>query len=133
MPILSFAKITVDFPGVKALNDVSLDVNAHEIHALMGENGAGKSTLLKVLSGVQAPSIGAVMIEGQRVLFRSAADALSAGIAVIYQELNLAPNMTVAENLMLGQVPSRLGFVARSRLRERARAILNELGETVDP
>lgn len=133
MPILSFTKITVEFPGVRALRDVSLDVNAHEIHALMGENGAGKSTLLKVLSGVQAPSVGVVSIDGQRVLFRSAADALAAGVAVIYQELNLAPNMTVAENLMLGQVPSRLGFVARSRLWERARVILDELGETIDP
>ena len=128
-PLLSFDGISVEFPGVKALDDVSLDVNSHEIHGLMGENGAGKSTLLKVLSGVQPPSAGSLSIDGQKVVFRSTRDALSSGIAVIHQELNLALNMSVAENLMLGHVPSRFGFVARRSLRERALAILSDLGE----
>jgi len=132
-PLLSFDGISVEFPGVKALDEVSFEVNSHEIHGLMGENGAGKSTLLKVLSGVQPPSTGSLSIDGCKVAFRSARDALSSGIAVIYQELNLALNMSVAENLMLGHIPSRLGFVARRRLRERALAILSDLGESIDP
>lgn len=132
-PLLSFEGISVEFPGVKALDGVSFDVHSHEIHGLMGENGAGKSTLLKVLSGVQPPSAGSLSIDDRKVAFRSTRDALLSGIAVIYQELNLALNMSVAENLLLGHIPSRFGFVARQALRERALAILSDLGESIDP
>lgn len=131
--LLGFHGVCVEFPGVRALSEVSFSVNSHEVHALMGENGAGKSTLLKVLSGVQRPSAGSLSIAGQMTAFRSAREALSAGIAVIHQELNLAANLSVAENLMLGHVPSRFGFVARQALRDRALQMLTELGESIDP
>lgn len=131
--LLEADNISVEFPGVKALKGVSFHAEGGKVHALMGENGAGKSTLLKVLSGVNLPSGGGLRIDGETLSFRSARDALDAGIAIIYQELNLASNMTVAENLLLGQLPSRLGFVDRRALRARARDILGELGEDIDP
>lgn len=131
--ILEFEGVTVDFPGVRALDAVSFKVSTHQVHALMGENGAGKSTLLKVLAGVQAPSAGRVRIRGHYREFRSAADALDAGIALIYQELNLAPNMTVAENLLLGQIPGRWGVLRGKELRARAQTALVDLGEDIDP
>ena len=131
--ILAFEGVTVDFPGVRALDAVSFEVAAHQVHALMGENGAGKSTLLRVLAGVQAPSAGGLRVAGRAVSFQSAADALEAGIAVIYQELNLVPQMTVAENLLLGHLPARGGFLIRRRLQEQARAVLAELGEDIEP
>ena len=131
--MLRIEHVSVEYPGVKALDDVSFGVNARSIHALLGENGAGKSTVLRVLAGVQSPSLGHILIDGARVKFRSARDALSAGIAVIYQELNLAPNMSVADNLLLGQLPARRGFIHRRRILQRARAMLAELGEELDP
>ncbi|WP_428374496.1 L-arabinose ABC transporter ATP-binding protein AraG [Lichenicoccus sp.] len=125
--------ITVEFPGVKALKGVDLSVHRGSVHALMGENGAGKSTLLKVLSGVNTPSSGSIAVGGEQLQFRNAAAALDAGIAVIYQELNLVPELSVAENLMLGQLPRRAGFVDRARLLERAWGVLRDLGEDIRP
>lgn len=133
MSTLAINEVTVEYPGVRALDNVTLRVETQQVHALMGENGAGKSTLLKVLAGVQAPLTGTLTIDGRQVVFRSAAEALAAGIAVIYQELNLVPKMSVAENLLLGQLPSRRGFIAQRQLRERARAMLADLGEDIDP
>ena len=130
---LRFEGVSVQYPGVKALDEVSFAVSSRSIHALLGENGAGKSTVLRVLAGVQGPSSGHVLIDGARVKFRGARDALSAGIAVIHQELNLAPNMSVADNLLLGQLPARRGFIDRRRILQRARAMLAELGEELDP
>ena len=132
-PFLRLRGITVEFPGVKALKGVDLSVHRGSVHALMGENGAGKSTLLKVLSGVNIPSSGTLEVCGQTLAFRNAAEALSAGIAVIYQELNLVPELSVAENLMLGQLPRRAGFVDRRSLRERALGVLRDLGEPIRP
>jgi len=132
-PYLAFDDISMEFPGVKALNRVSFGVKTGEVHALMGENGAGKSTLLKVLSGVNTPTSGSIRLDGQPRVFRNAREALAAGLAVIYQELNLVPNMTVAENLMIGHLPVRAGLLHRRRLRERALAILRDLGEAIDP
>jgi L-arabinose transport system ATP-binding protein len=131
--LLEVDKLSVEFPGVKALKAVSFRAEGGKVHALMGENGAGKSTLLKVLGGVNRPSSGGLRIDGQAVRLRGAAEALDAGIAIIYQELNMAPNMTVSENLLLGQLPSRLGFVDRRALRARAQQIISELGEDIDP
>ncbi|MGL6252068.1 MAG: ATP-binding cassette domain-containing protein, partial [Billgrantia desiderata] len=128
-PYLRFDGISMVFPGVRALDGVSFGAHAGQVHALMGENGAGKSTLLKVLSGVNRPSEGALWIDGERHVFANAREALGQGVAIIYQELTLAPNMSVAENLLLGQFPATLGFVDRRRLRERAMRILEELGE----
>ncbi len=126
-------EVTVDYPGVRALDRVSFAAEAGEVHALLGENGAGKSTLLKVLAGIQSPTSGTLNIGGQRASFRSPADALAAGVAVIHQELHLAPELSVGENLLMGQLPARGGFLARAAMLERARAILAELGEPIDP
>ncbi|HCR96454.1 MAG: L-arabinose ABC transporter ATP-binding protein AraG [Halomonas sp.] len=128
-PYLRFDNISVVFPGVRALDGVSFAAHTGQVHALMGENGAGKSTLLKVLSGVNRTAEGALWIDGQRHVFSNAREALREGIAIIYQELTLSPNMSVAENLLLGQLPTRQGFVNRRKMRERALAILADLGE----
>ncbi|MEC8918877.1 MAG: L-arabinose ABC transporter ATP-binding protein AraG [Pseudomonadota bacterium] len=121
--------ITVEFPGVRALDGVSFSARGGEVHALMGENGAGKSTLLKVLSGVNRVTGGQLWIGGEPIVFANAREALRRGIAIIYQELTLSPNLSVAENLLLGQLPVKHGFLDRRRLRERAMTILEELGE----
>ena len=103
-PILEMRNITKEFPGVKALNNVSFEVAAGEIHCLVGENGAGKSTLMKVLSGVypHGEYTGDIMFEGKVQKFSSIRDSENAGIAIIYQELALVPEMTVYENIFLG-------------------------------
>lgn len=126
---LRFDAISVVFPGVRALDGVSFAAHAGQVHALMGENGAGKSTLLKVLSGVNRVAEGALWIDGQRHVFSNAREALREGVAIIYQELTLSPNMSVAENLLLGQLPTRQGFVNRRALKQKALAILADLGE----
>ncbi len=123
----------MEFPGVKALDDVSFDVRAGSIHALMGENGAGKSTLLKILSGAYSPTGGALAINGGKRVFTNTADALAAGVAVIYQELHLVPEMSVAENLFLGHLPQRFGIVNRRALADAARKQLELIGENIDP
>ncbi|GHC34061.1 L-arabinose ABC transporter ATP-binding protein AraG [Aidingimonas halophila] len=128
-PYLRFDNISVEFPGVRALDGVSFGAHAGQVHALMGENGAGKSTLLKVLSGVNQVTEGTLWIDGEQHVFANEREALRHGIAIIYQELTLSPNMTVAENLMLGQLPKKRGLVDRSLLDASARRILKELGE----
>ena len=131
---LAIEGISKGFPGVRALTDVSFDVAAGSVHALMGENGAGKSTLLKVLSGVNIPDQGRLLIGGQERRFRSTSDALKAGVAVIYQELHLVPELSVAENIYLGHLPANAGWVDRRTLRENAAKLLAELGEDgIDP
>ena len=130
---LALDGITVSFPGVRALDGVSLDVRAGEVHGLMGENGAGKSTLLKVLSGVNRPQAGTLRLDDVERRFASTRAALDAGIAIIYQELHLVPELTVAENLMLGQLPSRLGVLDETTLVQRALDELQRLGERIDP
>lgn len=132
-PMLSVVHVSVRFPGVLALNDASLEVRAGEIHGLMGENGAGKSTLLRVIAGVQRPDTGRVVIDGQPCQFANARESLAGGVAVIYQELHLVPELSVAENLLLGQLPRHGVFVNRRALRARASTILREIGEAVDP
>ena len=131
--LLTLRGISKSFPGLKALNGVDLTLRASEIHALMGENGAGKSTLLKILSGAQRPTGGEVRIDGRPVMFAGTAAALAAGVAVIYQELHLVPEMSVAENLFLGHLPSRFGIVDRSQLAADARRQLELIGEDISP
>jgi L-arabinose transport system ATP-binding protein len=133
MTRLVFDSVTKDFPGVRALDGVSFAAEGGRIHALMGENGAGKSTLLKILSGAYSPTTGAMEIDGRRQVFPTTAAALAAGVAVIYQELFLVPEMTVAENLYLGHLPACGGFVRRGRLRDQARDQLAWIGEDIDP
>ncbi|MEJ8323126.1 MULTISPECIES: L-arabinose ABC transporter ATP-binding protein AraG [Kosakonia] len=132
-PYLSFRGIGKTFPGVKALSEISFDCYAGQVHALMGENGAGKSTLLKILSGNYAPTTGTLAIKGEEVSFADTTAALNAGVAIIYQELHLVPEMTVAENIYLGQLPHKSGIVNRSLLNYEAGLQLQHLGLDIDP
>ena len=130
---LHLDSLTKRFPGVLALDGVSLEVQAGSIHALLGENGAGKSTLLKILSGVYRPDSGEIRVAGRLASFRRPEDAFRAGVAVIYQELHLVPEMTVAENLFLGRLPARFGILNRAALYRAAAAQLDALNEPIDP
>src|SRR5216117_469689 len=111
MPLLSFRNITKRFPGVLALDGVSFAVEAGSCHALMGENGAGKSTLGKILAGVYTADSGEMHLEGKLIHPATPLAARHLGIAMVHQELAFCPNLTVAENLCLGALPSRLGWV----------------------
>jgi ABC-type sugar transport system ATPase subunit len=131
---LSAAGLTKRYPGVLALNGVGIDIAGGEVHAVAGENGAGKSTLMQILSGALQPDAGTLRIDDAPVRFRSPRDAQRRGIRMIHQELNLAPDLSVAENVLLGAEPSRFGIVDRRRLAERTRAVLDRLGQThLDP
>src|SRR5437879_7243411 len=99
--LLRMSHISKSFPGVQALRDVHLDVRQGEIHALMGENGAGKSTLMKILAGVYHPDSGTIVLDGQAMVIDTPSQARSLGISIIHQELNLAPNLSVAENIVM--------------------------------
>ncbi|HDL5698671.1 TPA: L-arabinose ABC transporter ATP-binding protein AraG [Mannheimia haemolytica] len=130
---LEFDNIHKEFPGVKALQGVSFKCYEGKVHALMGENGAGKSTLLKILSGNYPATKGKLHIGGRTVNFRNTKDALLAGVAIIYQELNIVPEMTVAENLCLGQFPHTLGVVNQKKLEETAQFYLDKLELNISP
>ncbi|MCQ5131232.1 sugar ABC transporter ATP-binding protein [Butyricicoccus faecihominis] len=126
--IVSMQHITVEFPGVKALDDVSFSLRRGEVHILLGENGAGKSTLMKVLSGVYKRNAGTVRVDGQEVRFAGTRDAMNAGINIVHQELNLIPYLTVAENIFLGREPKKAGVIDWKRLYRDADEILRQLG-----
>jgi L-arabinose transport system ATP-binding protein len=130
---IQFDRITKYFPGVLALNNITFGVDEGSVHALIGENGAGKSTLLKILSGLYQPDDGVIVINGKPQSLQSTADAIKSGIAVIYQELNLVPEMTVAENLLLGHLPTRFGLTDKKKMREDAIKQLKIMGENIDP
>ncbi|SDI05614.1 L-arabinose ABC transporter ATP-binding protein [Vibrio xiamenensis] len=130
---LEFRNISKHFPGVKALNNISFRANKGSVHALMGENGAGKSTLLKTLSGLHQPTEGELVVDGKSLKFEKTTDALDEGIAIIYQELNLVPELSVAENIYLGQLPTKNGRVDSDTLNKNAREQLSRLGENFDP
>ncbi|MET9245592.1 ATP-binding cassette domain-containing protein, partial [Nonomuraea sp. NPDC003709] len=117
------------FLGVRVLSGVDLDVTAGEVHAVVGENGAGKSTLMKIICGVHAPDEGTVEIDGRPVSFGHPLDAQRSGIAIIYQEFNLLPERTVAENVFLGREPVRRGLVDRAAMEQATGRLLDELGE----
>ncbi len=119
---LRFDGIGKTFPGVKALDGICFTAHPGQVHALMGENGAGKSTLLKILGGAYIPSSGTLQIGEQTMAFKCAADSIASGVAVIHQELHLVPEMSVAENLFLGHLPTRFGVVNRGLLRKQALA-----------
>ncbi|GAA3420417.1 sugar ABC transporter ATP-binding protein [Streptosporangium vulgare] len=122
--------IAKSFLGVRVLSGVDLDVAAGEVHAVVGENGAGKSTLMKVLAGVHAPDEGTVEIDGAQVSFAHPVEAQRAGVAIIYQEFNLLPERSVAENVFLGREPVRRGLVDREAMETATTRLLQELGET---
>src|SRR5215470_10172521 len=132
-PLLDVRNVVKAFPGARALDGVNLDLYPGEIHALVGENGAGKSTLIKILAGVYAQDQGEIRIAGKLRRFRDAREAKAAGIAVVFQELSLVPELTVGENIFLGREPSRFGIVQWSELYARAETFLSELGLPIDP
>ena len=132
-PLLQMQAITKDFPGVRALDNVSFEVRSGEIHALCGENGAGKSTLIKILGGVYPSGTyeGQLYINGNEQQFHTVRDAERAGIAIIHQELALIPEMTVAENIYLGKEPCQFGTIDRHRLYHEAGELLSQFGLTI--
>jgi ABC-type sugar transport system ATPase subunit len=132
MAFLEFNGITKGFPGVRALSAVSFSVEAGSCHALMGENGAGKSTLGKILAGVYTADAGEIFLEGRSIRPSTPLEARECGIAMVHQELAFCPNLSVAENLCLGSLPTRAGWVDRRRLHDRADAMLREIGASFD-
>ncbi|CAM5386522.1 MULTISPECIES: sugar ABC transporter ATP-binding protein [Streptomyces] len=134
-PLLSMSHITKSFPGVRALDGVDLDVQAGEVHCLLGQNGAGKSTLIKVLAGAHQPDGGSIRWRGEPVTLRSPIAAMRLGIATIYQELDLVEHLSVAENVHLGHEPTAAGFVVRGKAaRAATTALLKRLGHPeIDP
>ena len=132
MTFLSFQNLTKRFPGVLALDHVSFEIERGSCHALIGENGAGKSTLGKILAGVYTADEGAIFLEGKEVHPTNPLAARKLGIAMVHQELAFCPNLTVAENLCLGDLPRTAGWLNRSRMREQARAMLHEIGAEID-
>jgi ribose transport system ATP-binding protein len=132
-PLLAMRGIVKQFPGVRALDGVDLDVAAGEVHCLLGQNGAGKSTLIKVLAGAHRPDAGEIVWEGRQVVFAAPQAADAAGIATIYQELDLVPGLSVAENIVLGHEPSRMGFSRLRAAEDTARKLLGRLGHPEIP
>jgi ABC-type sugar transport system ATPase subunit len=134
VPYLEFKDITKRFPGVLALDRVSMSVERGTCHALIGENGAGKSTLGKILAGVYTADSGELRLDGKVIAPQSPLAARALGIAMVHQELAFCPNMTVAENLCLGDMPrGALGWVDRTALRARAKEMLASIHADVDP
>ena len=130
MPRLAMKNISKRFGATHALQDISLEAYSHETLSLIGENGAGKSTLMKVLSGAYTPDSGTMTLDGHPFAPRGPSDARRAGVAMIYQELSLAPDLSIEENIMLGQERSRFGFVRKSDHRRRVREVLGLLGRS---
>lgn len=134
IPLLELRDITKTFGGVEALKGVDFTLSAGEIHGLVGENGAGKSTLMKIIAGVHPDFAGHLLLDGRAIRFRSARDARAAGIAMVHQELSVAPDLSVAENVFLGMQPTnRLGLVQWRRMARLAAEQLAKLGIDVDP
>ncbi len=132
-PRLEVHEVTKHFPGVLALDAVSMHVMPGETLAVIGENGAGKSTLMKILAGIEAPDSGSLRLDGGPVAFKSPGAAIAAGISLIHQELNLHENLSVAENIFLGREPNRGGWVDRGKMIEEAAVYLQRVGLMVDP
>ena len=130
---LRFEKISMEFPGVKALEDISFGVNKGEIVAFLGENGAGKSTLLKILNGDYHQTSGEIFIDDKEVEFNSPNEAIKAGISVIYQERQLAPYLSVAENIFMGNPPVKGGFIDFKDLNKKAKVIIDEFDLPIEP
>jgi len=130
--MLTMKGIYKAFPGVQALEDVDFALKKGEIHALVGENGAGKSTLIKVLTGVERHDAGIITFDGQEVHVRSPQHAQLLGISTVYQELNLCPNLTVAENILIGREPRKFGRIDWARMNAQARQLLQGLEVDID-
>ncbi len=130
--ILKMSGVSKTFPGVKALKNVDFQLRAGEIHALMGENGAGKSTLIKVLTGVEELDSGEIYLSGEKILARSTQQAQELGISTVYQEVNLCPNLTVAENFYIGREPTQYGKINWKEINRRAEQALKKLDLKID-
>jgi len=130
--VLEMKNICKTFPGVKALSNVDLTLYKGEIHALMGENGAGKSTLIKVLTGVESIDEGDVFLEGKKIEVRSTKEAQSFGISTVYQEVNLCPNLSVAENLFIGREIKKNGFINWKVINKKAKESLEKININID-
>ncbi|HFZ7627914.1 TPA: ATP-binding cassette domain-containing protein, partial [Salmonella enterica subsp. enterica serovar Typhimurium] len=131
--LLEMRGINKSFPGVKALDNVNLNVRPHSIHALMGENGAGKSTLLKCLFGIYQKDSGSIVFQGKEVDFHSAKEALENGISMVHQELNLVLQRSVMDNMWLGRYPTKGMFVDQDKMYQDTKAIFDELDIDIDP
>jgi len=132
--VLAIEHVSKSFGAVKAVIDASLELTAGEAHALVGENGAGKSTIVKMLAGVHQPDTGALYMDGEVVQLTSPANARDAGIAVVYQEPTLFPDLDVAENVFMGRMPRRTGGrVDRPAMLEQVNAVMDRLGVRLDP
>ena len=132
-PVLSIHGLTKDFPGVRAVDDVSLSIESSTIHCLVGENGAGKSTLIKMLTGALLPTSGTMRINGSEYKPKNLQDARDAGIATLFQELHVVDELTVLENLTLGMERSRFGFLIKSDLDDRVIRTLKAIEPSIDP
>ncbi|MDD3828074.1 MAG: sugar ABC transporter ATP-binding protein [Anaerolineae bacterium] len=130
--IVEMRGINKTFPGVQALSNVDFYLERGEIHAIVGENGAGKSTLIKVLTGVERPNAGSIKLDGQEVTIRSPLHAQRLGISTVYQEINLCPNLSVAENILIGNEPKKLGRIDWKAMNVQAREILRHLDIDID-
>ena len=130
--ILTLKNITKEFPGVKALDDVTINIERGTIHGLVGENGAGKSTLIKILAGIYQPNKGEIILDGKPCRFNSPIEARRAGISVVHQEIKLAEPLSVAENMFLGNVQLKNGLVDWKGMCRRAREIVEDLGMDID-
>src|SRR5687768_13462584 len=132
-PILEVRRVTKRFPSVLALDDVSFELRPGEVHALVGENGAGKSTLIKVITGVYAPDGGQVLFNGEEVSFAEPRESQAAGNSTIYQEINLIPLLSVAQNVFLGREPrNSLGLIDKASMNRAAGEILERYGIRAD-
>jgi ribose transport system ATP-binding protein len=133
--LLDLRGIVKTFPGVVAVDRVDFDVRYGEVHALVGENGAGKSTLIKILGGVYKPDAGVVRFDGEERVFTTTRESHERGISVIYQEFNLIPDLSVAENIFIGREPRRIGnlFINWKKINSDAREILDRLDVRIDP
>ncbi|MBQ7054711.1 MAG: ATP-binding cassette domain-containing protein, partial [Oscillospiraceae bacterium] len=131
--LLRMQGISKSFPGVRALDNVSLDVRRGTVHALMGENGAGKSTLMKCLFGIYTKDSGKILLEGKEVSFKTSKEALDCGVAMVHQELNQALKRSVADNIWLGRYPTKGPLVQEKKMHEDTREIFKKLGIDVNP
>lgn len=131
--LLEVQEMTRRFPGVLALNNVDFDVRAGEVHALVGENGAGKSTMINILAGVLQPSGGKMLLDGNPVIFHNPADTQRAGISVIFQEFNLVPHLSVAENIFINREPTRNGMIDWAKMNQQSAKALKRLEIDIDP
>jgi ribose transport system ATP-binding protein len=131
--VLVLDNVSKSFPGVRALSDASITLNKGEIHALMGENGAGKSTLIKIITGVHKQDAGTMRLDGQEIALATPHEAIRLGITAVHQERNLIPRFSVAENILLEQLPTKNGLVDFGRANAEARQHLKKIGLDIDP